>query len=45
VSLGVISAQIWVFRWVIQRMPVLSSGHSTHETTAGREPETRARAA
>jgi Ni/Fe-hydrogenase subunit HybB-like protein len=45
VSLGVISAQIWVFRWVIHRMPVLSSGHSTHEDSAGREPEARAQAA
>jgi Ni/Fe-hydrogenase subunit HybB-like protein len=44
VSLGVISAQIWVFRWVIHRMPVLSSGHSANET-ADRKPEARALAA
>lgn len=45
VSLGVISAQIWVFRWVINRMPVLSSGHSEAYETAGKEPDARALAA
>jgi Ni/Fe-hydrogenase subunit HybB-like protein len=25
VSLGVVSAEIWVFRWVVNRMPVLAA--------------------
>ena len=45
VSLGVISAQIWVFRWVINRMPVLRSAHeSEHEKYSG-ESSTRTLAA
>lgn len=31
VTLGVISAEIWVFRWVINRMPVLDFSHSREE--------------
>ena len=27
VTLAVISAEIWVFRWVVNRMPVFSSAH------------------
>jgi Ni/Fe-hydrogenase subunit HybB-like protein len=31
VTLGVISAEIWVFRWVVSRMPVLDRTFSTRE--------------
>ena len=27
VTLAVLSAEIWVFRWVVNRMPVLDSSH------------------
>jgi Ni/Fe-hydrogenase subunit HybB-like protein len=39
VTLGVISAEIWVFRWVVGRMPVLDRAFSTREreTTFGFE--------
>jgi Ni/Fe-hydrogenase subunit HybB-like protein len=41
VTLGVISAEIWVFRWIINRMPVLDFSHEGNEEEAGTavEPE------
>ena len=36
VTLGVIAAEIWVFRWVVHRMPVLSASPAM-----AREPEAR----
>lgn len=33
VTLGVISAEIWVFRWIVLRMPILADEHG-HETSA-----------
>ena len=34
VTLGVISAELWVFRWVVNRMPVLdfAMGHGERST-------------
>jgi Ni/Fe-hydrogenase subunit HybB-like protein len=32
VTLAVLSAEIWVFRWVVNRMPVLDSSHARAET-------------
>jgi Ni/Fe-hydrogenase subunit HybB-like protein len=37
VTLGVISAELWVFRWVVNRMPVLDSAMG-HEERPQREP-------
>jgi Ni/Fe-hydrogenase subunit HybB-like protein len=38
VSLAVVSAEIWVFRWVVCRMPVLATaGETRHEEAAARE--------
>ena len=34
VTLGVISAELWVFRWVVNRMPVLDFGMGRAERTA-----------
>lgn len=38
VTLGVISAELWVFRWVVNRMPVLdfAMGHGEHGSSAAR---------
>ncbi len=40
VTLGVISAEIWVFRWIVNRMPVLDRAFSswTREQPLGSEP-------
>jgi Ni/Fe-hydrogenase subunit HybB-like protein len=39
VTLGVISAEIWVFRWVINRMPVLDFSHGDEGEETGIEAE------
>ena len=36
VTLGVISAELWVFRWVVNRMPVLDFGTERAERPADR---------
>jgi hypothetical protein len=40
VTLAVISAEIWVFRWVVNRMPVLGSESDSANATPGVVPET-----
>jgi Ni/Fe-hydrogenase subunit HybB-like protein len=35
VTLAVLSAEIWVFRWVVNRMPVLDSSHERVEPVEG----------
>ena len=45
VSLGVISAQIWVFRWVINRMPVLRPARESELEQYGGEASSRSLAA
>jgi len=37
VTLGVLSAELWVYRWVVNRMPVLDFGLA-HETLPARAP-------
>ena len=37
VTAGVISAELWVFRWVVRRMPVLGSGPAWATHTSGPE--------
>ena len=39
VTLGVISAEVWVYRWVINRMPVLDFSHEGEEGESGIEAE------
>lgn len=39
VTLGVISAEIWVFRWVINRMPVLDFSHEEEVEGSGAKAE------
>ena len=39
VTLGVISAEIWVFRWIINRMPVLDFSDADEEERAGMQAE------
>jgi len=39
VTLAVISMELWVFRWVINRMPVLASPHEEHEDKVVEEAE------
>jgi Ni/Fe-hydrogenase subunit HybB-like protein len=39
VTLGVISAEIWVFRWVVNRMPVLDRAFSTRKRETPFGPE------
>ncbi len=43
VTLGVISAELWVFRWVVNRMPVLATLPGLSERTD--EPVAPARSA
>jgi len=38
VAVGVICAQIWVFRWVVNRMPVLDFAMHEHEAEPARRP-------
>jgi len=39
VTLAVISMELWVFRWVINRMPVFGSPHEEHEEKVVQEAE------
>jgi hypothetical protein len=39
VTLGVISAEIWVFRWIINRMPVLDFSDADEEERAEMQAE------
>ncbi len=39
VTLGVISAEIWVFRWIVNRMPVLDFSYGDEEEETGIEAE------
>jgi hypothetical protein len=39
VTLAVISAEIWVFRWVVNRMPVLGSTVEVVRDHPAREPQ------
>ena len=38
VTLGVISAELWVFRWVVNRMPVLDFAMGHGERPAAETP-------
>ncbi|MEJ2371359.1 MAG: hypothetical protein P8Y07_11010, partial [Gemmatimonadales bacterium] len=42
VTLGVISAEIWVFRWIVSRMPVLDRAFSTTRRETSFRPVTAA---
>lgn len=43
VTLGVISAEIWVFRWIVKRMPVLSDSPSWARTSTASDSVLRER--
>jgi hypothetical protein len=39
VTLAIISMELWVFRWVINRMPVFGEAHQVVEENAAEDAE------